>query len=751
MDDAESIIREATDLLDNLRMKDAAYNIVNIIKSTSTANPIKGRTRKLTTHELDDIIEVIDIFPVRIKELGVAIRDRQRQIIRFKMASKDVIDHPNIVERLKAKLRSYWYRGIIPGGTPLGYRVADDSAAAVMQGTLNTRHKPGSKQNASGGIQNQREVLMLSMRSIPVVVVGFTDRQTFRSIMEYWRPKWTGTTLQILTTGFGNRGYEIIHTPFGWRCPDWWGHFRKYFNLEEIPEEVTIDDFPINSVTSEVTESIDINIVPIVRTKRIVRRNYILQYRLNRRLLLAYGVTLTKVRDAILESLTKSHSNAVAVYFSPLSHEDVFVHIVPDPKEVFAFEQPGMSGELAFFEEYRQVWSTAHISGMRGVKTVTPLPKRVIDAVRNEKIEGPVTILHLNRNIERFYGVGIPEVQRLVRACGMTIESDSPTRVLRGNERSRVFIRDTTTLVVKIRTPIFDPLSWLQRRVSIKSFYGNIHQTIEGNDWLLECKDESTSIAVSGYFVSKGIATITTTSSTKFRIARLDAPKISVLKEIRAIQLIDQEIRTQLEEERRNKRIIDNTDNTILSPITTIIEDASLSYTAEVNGGDLRTFLLEEGINPYITYSNDAREMNRTFGIRAAHNFLTLEIDETWSNSGAPLQPITIATLVSVMTYSGSLTPSSFTGITSVKMGFLAKMSVHAAQKWLSLGAVNAESDPILSVASAQMVGKRNRTGTGSVEIAERVARDFVSEATIEAPLKDVEPVIREYVVASDD
>lgn len=747
MADSERIIREAESLLDNIRTKDAAYNIVNIIKSTSTANPIKGRTRKLTTHELDDIIEAIDIFPGRIKELGIAIRDRQRQIVRFKMATKDVIDHPDIVTRLKGKLRSYWYRGIVPGGTPFGYRVADDSAAAVMQGTLNTRHKPGSKQNASGGIQNQREVLMLSMRSIPVVVVGFTDRQSFRSIMEYWRPKWTGTTLQILTTGFGDRGYEIIHTPFGWRPPDWWGHFRKYFHLEEIPEEVTIEDIPTNPIIYEEGSPV----ILINSTKRIVRRNYILQYRLNRQLLLAYGVTLTKVRNAIVESLTKSHSNAVAVYFSPLSHGDVFVHIVPDPKEVATFEQPGMPGELAFFEEYRQIWGTAHISGMRGVKTVTPLPKRVIEAVRNEQVDGPVTILHLNRNVERFYGVGIPEVQRLVRACGMTIESDSPTRVLRGNERSRVFIRDMTSLVVKVRTPVFDPLSWLQRRVSIRSFYGNIYQTIDGNYWLLECKDESTSTAVSDYFVSKGVVTIPTTSSTTFRIARIDAPKISVLKEIRAIQAIDQEIRTQLEEERRNKRIIDNTDNTILSPITTIIEDASLSYTAEVNGGDLRTFLLEEGINPYITYSNDAREMNRTFGIRAAHNFLTLEIDETWSNSGAPLQPITIATLVAVMTYSGSLTPSSFTGITSVKMGFLAKMSVHAAQKWLSLGAVNAESDSILSVASAQMVGKRNRTGTGSVEIMERVPRDFVSEATIEAPLKDVEPVIREYVVATED
>ena len=70
-----------------------------------------------------------------------------------------------------------------------------------MQGTLNTRHKAGARQNASGGIKSQREIMFLSTRSTPVVMIAFTERQSFFSIMDYWRPKFVGRTVRDLIRG----------------------------------------------------------------------------------------------------------------------------------------------------------------------------------------------------------------------------------------------------------------------------------------------------------------------------------------------------------------------------------------------------------------------------------------------------------------------------------------------------------------------------------------------------------------------
>jgi hypothetical protein len=323
--------------------------------------------------------------------------------------------------------------------------------------------------------------------------------------------------------------------------------------------------------------------------------------------------------------------------------------------------------------------------------------------------------------------------------------------ILAGSEKSGVFIRNPDALVVKIKTPTFSPVSWIQQHASIKTPYGTISEFRDGNDWILECNVSHQEAIATFLENSLKLSVSLKRGGGKIRIPADKLPKISAMEKIKSAINSQKERRTAEEESRRAKRISEDTDDTILSPALTDIENASIVYTAEVNGGTLRTLLVEPGVNKRITYSNDAKEMNMTFGLRAASNFLSLEIEETWANSGAPLQPITITTITDVMTYSGSLTPSSFSGNTSVKMGFLAKASVHAAQRWISLAALNGESDNIMSVASAQMVSKRNRAGTGSVELINAISPNFVSDASIEPLLAGIEPIVREYVVAKDD
>lgn len=155
---------------------------------------VGDQMRAPTTAEIDNLLSVLPEPICRVEEIKVGLMEKQRTILRGMFENSQFF--PQALPYLKEALRVRGLKAMITPGTAFGLWVSDDMGASVMQGTLNTRHKPGARSNASGGIKSQTEINKLTDRSNPVVILAFTEPQTFASIMEVWRPRLVGLKLR---------------------------------------------------------------------------------------------------------------------------------------------------------------------------------------------------------------------------------------------------------------------------------------------------------------------------------------------------------------------------------------------------------------------------------------------------------------------------------------------------------------------------------------------------------------------------
>lgn len=682
--------------------RDGADKVSRILESEKTIRNKNApyKRRLLSESEIDDIVGVIGFVPTRIHADAEALRSKQCDIVRSELKGKLVNDHPDIVVTIKQRLRESWIKGVMTPGTPLGTGAGDDLGAAIMQSTLNTKHKPGSKQNASGGLADQREVLMLRDRTKPALIVGFEQPQSFRSIMGHWRPKWVETRVSSFV--LHHRHIKLFRLDVE---PEWWTSYRAHHHTAE-------------------------------RTPK-----YVLELQLDRQQLFNYQVSLEQIKAAIIAATTLADRPLLDIYYTPLVWERALLHIgvnLSGPPDADSATHTASSFdyadslELTFFERHYFAWLRSKVSGIDGVKFITPIATKVMDAIRDEQVNDNLATITLKRNVKRFYGVDESVVAALAIACGLNVTSTDP---------------HTDSIVVAL--PKFSAQAWLEKRISHRSLPGLIVETESDNGRTRHLKCVTSDIA-SEIVTLLTKEKIRASSSGPHVTIDVTSIKASAIGEMRSALLRDLEERTSAEEARRAERIATGRVMTILSETPTPIEAASTSWMAELGGGSLRTILREEGVNNKISFSNNAREMGSIFGIRAARNFLIMELQETWSNSGAPLQPVSIHLVADAMTYSGSLTPSSSHGITSTNIGFLSKMAVHWATKWMSAAALNGEVDNLNGCVSAMMVGKRNKLGVGIVSAENTTPPDTPFDST-NVVSDAAQPIVFEYVTSTDD
>lgn len=640
--------------------------------------------RRLTEDEIMDIVSVLVPPVTRLKDFRNELLSAQKRIISENLKTQWVIDHPESIDRIKKALYLRSLKGIIPAGTPYGLIVSDDKGASVMQATLNTKRTAGARQGASGGIRHQREIVMLGTRSNPYVMITFDEHQDFFSIMEEWRPIIVGITLQDALLG----DYRVEKST---ERPSW-------YNLLSI---------------------LNPNI-------RIPPHTYRVVIPLNKQILFNYRISLPKAAQIIMDSLMKKKTKGefLIIHNSPLSQNPV-IHIIPNNtknkmKEGIPNEEESKS--LSLLRKWRENIMAVTISGKPGVRSVVPVVRKIIDSIYNESPNNDGTsTISIKYNDHRLFGINSRHVGNLIETALGPLS---------------IIYQDDLTLRAEI--PHFSPSTFIQFR------------TVPGTPEL--SFDEE--------MISPGLWRINGTVETLYNVAEIlrhasvtikeengallvTAPSISIITEIKVVlsyeaeQLIQEEERIRTERQTTGKNI-----SIIQRPRK--IDIASEYYQAEVQGGSLRQFIAEQGIDITRCYSNDTREINEMLGIDCAATFLTIEIDETWANSGSPLQPNSVVTSVAAMTYRGSLTPISHGGVTSHNIGFLSKSTVWTAMKHLTQAGVNEETDRIQSASACLMVGKRITMGTGIVET--QSTREFIRKEE-ENDFTDVEAEVQEYVL----
>ena len=645
-------------------------------------DPKNEGLRNLTAQEIEDIVSVLFPPVTRLKDFRNSLLERQKNIISQQLKEQKVKDHPQIVQRISESLRLRSLKSIIPAGTPYGLIVSDDKGASVMQATLNTKRTAGARQGASGGIKHQREIVMLSTRSNPYVMITFNERRDFFNIMEEWRPLVVGITVQDLLLG----DYRIESSS---DIPSW------YDNLKDLNPDIYLPS-----------------------------HTYRLAIPLSKQILFNYRISLAEVARILMETLMnkKTKGEFVIVHNSPLSERPV-IHLIPNNGKITVKEtvsKPDERKSLYIINKWRDVIFATTISGKPGVKSVVPVVRKVINSVRRESNnKNGTSTLFIKKDHYRLFGITSRHVGKLVRTAlgNLSIE----------------YIDDMT---LQVESPKFSPSTFItfRRAPGIPEVSFN-EERISSNQWRITGRNL---YAIGDIFRQENVK-----MEEEDGAFIVTEPTMNVLSEVNAVlkyeaeQLIQEEERIRTERQTTGKRI------SIIQPPRRI-DLASEYHQAEVQGGSLRQFVINEGIDITRCYSNDTREINEMLGSDCAATFLTIEIDETWKNSGSPLQPTSVITSVAAMTYRGSLTPISHSGVTSHNIGFLSKSTVWTAMHHLTQAGVNEETDQIQSASAALMIGKKIKMGTGIVE-TQSTAQFLKKEE--ENDFGDVEAEVQEYVI----
>lgn len=181
---------------------------------------VKPQHPNLTEEQILDILSAIPVPQTIEPETREIIWRRMIDIAYEPLKNKYV--NPKSIPKLKRAIRYYFQSSFIVPGTPLGIAsIADDIGAGALQSALDARKKPGSRQNAAGGIKIMKEVFQLSKRSTPITTVYFEKPQSFYDIMTFWRRKLVGITMSDLV-----KSYDIIRR--GDIQPEWYMDYAEF-------------------------------------------------------------------------------------------------------------------------------------------------------------------------------------------------------------------------------------------------------------------------------------------------------------------------------------------------------------------------------------------------------------------------------------------------------------------------------------------------------------------------------------------
>lgn len=131
----------------------------------------------------------------------------------------------------------------------------------------------------------------------------------------------------------------------------------------------------------------------------------------------------------------------------------------------------------------------------------------------------------------------------------------------------------------------------------------------------------------------------------------------------------------------------------------------------------LRKLVSHPKIRAQATYSNSPHEMFEVFGIEAARNCLLKELKNIMIGTGASVNPRHLQIIVDVMVSAGTLMPFTARGSIRQQLGAYSESSFEQALQAFQRAAVSGNIEPVDSVSTSILIGKRCIFGTGIFKV----------------------------------
>ena len=141
------------------------------------------------------------------------------------------------------------------------------------------------------------------------------------------------------------------------------------------------------------------------------------------------------------------------------------------------------------------------------------------------------------------------------------------------------------------------------------------------------------------------------------------------------------------------------------------------TWVLDTKGSNLIDVLALDYINNRRTYSNDIREMYRTFGIEAARMSIMNELSEVLAHDSTYINYHHLALLCDRMTYSANMISIFRNGINNDNIGPIAKASFEETPEMFLKAARHGELDIMRGVSANVMCGQEGYFGTNSFQL----------------------------------
>nr|WIL03970.1 DNA-directed RNA polymerase [Cedratvirus lena] len=365
--------------------------------------------RKLTSEEIEDIVSVIGSdaeVSVRspVRDISNTVNEALKNKLRTDLSKINIT--PLGIPDLKEATRHYFLRSRAVPGTPVGYQVSESIGGPTTQMSLNAFHTAGSASGSSQGIERIQQLIDLTKK--PKVIVTQTH---FHEHLDYEKA-YTKIRREILDVSVGNlvEDYDIENIEFITQDRPWW-----YDLYEEIYSDIPEID-------------------------------YILRLNMSVKSMVAFGVTMEEVAEAI----ERGNASTIKAVFSPLNIGIIDVYPI---KETLIDKLEGENKGSLYMENAANIFLNSivvdnldnlRIKGIPGAKKAFPQSTPVLSILEEEfpyPDEKNIWVLRLSRR--RMFVTGVRK-EKLVNLISLIpslqiveVEDEEPDYIIVYSEEGK--------------------------------------------------------------------------------------------------------------------------------------------------------------------------------------------------------------------------------------------------------------------------------------------------------------------------
>lgn len=148
-----------------------------------------------------------------------------------------------------------------------------------------------------------------------------------------------------------------------------------------------------------------------------------------------------------------------------------------------------------------------------------------------------------------------------------------------------------------------------------------------------------------------------------------------------------------------------------------IINPFTQSYYIETEGTNLFDVLALDGIERYMTYSNNIHEVLEVLGIEAARELIVQEIVGVFAHGGKSQNNRHFGLLADIMTGQGYLISIDRYGVNKTDTGVLGRATFETTTNNIASAAIFGEEDPMRGVSANIMFGQFYQGGTNAFQV----------------------------------